>query len=59
MDKENKTSTKDISIKERISKARESRTTLRQIDKLEKEIASMEIKISRKKERMVELAKKL
>ncbi len=49
----------ETSLQKKVRKARESRTILRQIDRLEKEIFSEEKKTSLKKEKLNELANKL
>lgn len=51
--------TDETPMKEKIRRALESQITLKQIVKLEKEIASMEKKLSMKKEKLVELSKRL
>jgi len=46
-------------VKDKIAKARKMQSTLKQIDKLEKEIATMKKKIELKEQKLTELAEVL
>jgi predicted RNase H-like nuclease (RuvC/YqgF family) len=46
-------------VKDKIAKARKMQSTLKQIDKLEKEIATMKKKIELKEQKLTELAQVL
>ena len=51
--------TEAMSVKDKIAKARKMQSTLKQIDKLEKEIATMKKKLELKEQKLAELAREL
>ena len=59
IDLEYREATEVISVKEKIAKARKMQSILKQIDKLEKEIATLKKKIELKEQKLTELAEVL